>query len=121
MAVRLVDTVEECRMFADYALSQAELALDLEGVELCRDGPIALIQFCTQQGEVFLVDIAELGQAAFDQGGLRAVLESPHIVKVIYDGRADADALYHRHWVNLQGAYDLQVLHALQFTKPYDV
>ena len=40
--------------------------------------------------------------------------------KVIYDGRADADALYHRHGIQLQHAFDLQVQHALRYSREND-
>lgn len=94
--------------------------MDIEGINLCRTGRIALIQLCTKSGEVFLFDIAVLGQDAFDKGGLRAVLESEQICKVIFDGRADADALYHQFHVQIRHAFDLQVQHALRFSNSND-
>lgn len=80
--------------------------MDVEGVALCRTGQIGLIQICTASGQVFPLDIATLGQAAFEAGGLKAVLESERICKVVFDCRADADALYHRHAVQLRLAYN---------------
>ena len=94
--------------------------MDVEGVNLCRTGPVTLIQICTSQGQVVLFDILTLGQDAFLSGGLKALLESEAVCKVIYDGRADADALYHRHGVNLQHAFDLQVQHALRYSRDND-
>lgn len=112
--VLLVDTIQTCALITSHLMNHEELAMDVEGIDLCRTGSIALIQLCSKSGQVMLFDIAAMGQAAFDAGGLRAVLESPHICKVVYDGRADADALYHRHRVQIHHAFDLQVQHALR-------
>ena len=39
-----------------------------------------------------LIDVAKLGQAAFDEGGLRELLQSPAVLKLVFDGRNDARA-----------------------------
>merc|ERR1712194_282335 len=116
----LVDNLTECRNMTDQLRTCEVLAMDVEGVALCRNGHIGLIQICTASGQVLLFDIATLGQAAFEAGGLKEVLESERICKVIFDGRADADALYHRHGVQLRLAYDLQIHHALRYSNAND-
>ena len=60
-------------------------------------------------GPVVLVDVVRLKQTAFDEGGLKALLESEDVL-AIFDGRADGDALYHLHQTRLTNVYDLQVL-----------
>lgn len=119
-ALLFVDSVVQCQRCVDQLSTHKELAMDVEGVDLCRNGAIALIQMCTFDGQIVIFDIAALGQDAFNLGGLKALLESQTVCKVIYDGRADADALYHRHGVQLQYAFDLQVQHALRYSSSND-
>jgi len=119
-ALLFVDRVAQCRHCVDQLFTHKELAMDVEGVDLCRNGAIALIQMCTSDGQVVIFDIAALGQDAFNLGGLKALLESQTVCKFIYDGRADADALYHRHGVQLQCAFDLQVQLALRYSSSND-
>ena len=54
--------------------------------------------------------MAVLGQAAFDEGGLRELLQSETVLKIIYDCRTDADALYHLCATKLTNVCDCQVL-----------
>jgi exonuclease 3'-5' domain-containing protein 1 len=100
------------------------VAVDIEGVNLCRDGRISIIQVCDAQGRVFLFDITKMGSDAFidwpGRPSLRALFENPHLMKVIFDGRADADALWYIFGVQMCNVYCLQVLHALQFSRPED-
>ena len=56
---------------------------------------------------VKLFDIVTLGQRAFEEGGLRRVLESREIIKVMFDPRADADALYYLHNTTLRNVIDV--------------
>lgn len=105
-------------------LHEQEVALDIEGVDLCRHGRVALIQICAGNGHVFLFDITTMGASAFDArpggGCLRLLLENNNICKVVFDGRNDSDALYHIYWVRMRNLYDLQVLHALKYCDSED-
>jgi exonuclease 3'-5' domain-containing protein 1 len=61
-----------------------------------------------------LFDVLALGGAAtfgtVELGTpLRALLESPDVIKVTFDCRADSDALFHQFQVRLTGVLDLQV------------
>ncbi len=47
--------------------------------------------------------------------GLRALLESPIILKVLFDGRCDYLALFHQFRVHPRRLYDIQVLYTLSF------
>ena len=64
------------------------IAVDLEGVKLCRDGRLSIIQlFVKGSDTVWLIDVTTLGNVAFDtvdeQGrSLRGFLEDPTVVKV---------------------------------------
>ncbi|KAH9478240.1 piRNA biogenesis protein EXD1 [Psilocybe cubensis] len=98
------------------SLGTTKLAVDLEGVDLCRHGKVSLLQILSYHSNIiWIIDITVLGKAAFDHttaygSSLRGVLESQGIVKVFFDVRNDADSLYHLFGVNLTNTYDLQVL-----------
>ena len=111
----LVDTLEACQEhMARLAASGGAVAVDFEGANLCRDGELYLAQLAAASGPVVLVDVVRLGDRAFGEGGLRALLESESVTKLIFDGRADADALYHLHGTKLANVCDLQVICARQ-------
>jgi exonuclease 3'-5' domain-containing protein 1 len=59
------------------------------------------VQIATEDGKTYLFDIISLGAAAFSRSRLKDLLESKATTKTIYDGRADADALYHHFGVCL--------------------
>ena len=86
MVVKVVDTIDQCRSWTDQCLSRSQLSMDVEGVDLCRSGPISIIQIGLDS-DVLLFDIITLGQDAFSRGGLKDLLESERVCKVIYDGR----------------------------------
>lgn len=105
----LIDTEERCRDACAKLLGEGVLAVDLEGVNLCRHGEICIITVATRIGAVFLFDVTQLGGIAFSCG-LQQILESAHIEKLFFDCRADADALYHLFQVMPNNILDLQVL-----------
>jgi len=81
----------------------AAVAVDLEGLRLCRHGPIALAQLCLSSDlhTTYVIDITRLGYHAFntctfDGVSIRRVFEDPVIRKCFYDPRNDCDALYHQ-------------------------
>ena len=49
----------------------------------------------------YLFDIVTLGENAFSKGNLKDFLENQTTTKIVYDGRADTDALYHQFKVNI--------------------
>ena len=75
-------------------------------------------QVCDVSGNVFLFDITKMGNSAFedfegmDRPTLKTLLECPNLLKVIFDGRADADALWHLYNVYMAPVYCLQVWRA---------
>jgi exonuclease 3'-5' domain-containing protein 1 len=92
-AVVLVDTttsIDQC--LADISPiigpQPCKLAIDLEGVELCRYGRVSIVQiFADTSNIIWLVDITTLGEAAFDHKdandqSLREVLQNPITKKV---------------------------------------
>eukprot|EP00435_Cladocopium_sp_Y103_P034925 s1955_g9.t1 len=118
----LIDTLEKCQEAVTELSQEIEVAIDIEGVDLSRAGEVCLIQICgAAMDKVFLFDIHQLREKAFEEGGLKQLLETPDILKIFYDVRADNDALYHLHQVEVQGAYDVQVLWHLKFQHPDDI
>ncbi|CAD7967630.1 unnamed protein product [Amoebophrya sp. A25] len=93
------------------------LAVDVEGEKLCRNGQICLIQVCNDLSPVYLFDVCALGRPLFHECGLKRILEDPTLLKVLFDGRADNDALYHQFGVDAKCLYDIQVLFSLKFGK----
>lgn len=114
----LVDEVEVCARILSQILDSpgatgggagVEVAIDFEGEELCREGELCLVQIAKRGGPVILLDIVVMGQPAFDEGRLKELLECPHVRKIGFDGRADADALFHLHGCEINNFYDVQV------------
>lgn len=64
------------------------LAVDIEGVNLCRSGRICIVQLQSSLSQlVWLVDVVVLGAQAFDEvdkegRSLRSILQGPDIQKV---------------------------------------
>lgn len=63
------------------------LAIDAEGLQLCRDGKVCLLIVATPDGRVWIVDICALGDQAFTHKAgastLKSILESPAIEKLM--------------------------------------
>jgi hypothetical protein len=94
----------------------ATLAVDFEGVKLCRHGALCLVQMtCSDDPRlVYVLDVHVLGKRAFTmatpQGTcMKGVLEEQGISKVWFDPRNDVDALYHQFGIMPRGIFDLQL------------
>lgn len=105
----LVDTVEACAAQCERLAQAGAIAIDFEGVNLGREGELLLAQLAADDGQVVLIDVAKLGASAFDEGGLRALLQSEDVLKLIFDARSDADALFHLCGCRLTHVCDCQV------------
>ncbi|AYU81745.1 hypothetical protein, unknown function [Leishmania donovani] len=85
------------------------IALDLEGRSLGRMGSICIITLATYS-TVYIIDVVMLGAEALRSGSpLQRVLESRDIMKLMFDCRADCDALFFLYCVRLQNVCDLQI------------
>jgi len=111
-----------------------KLAIDLEGVDLCRHGRISIIQIVAETSNtIWLLDVTILGNTVFDHENvhgqsLRGVLQNPDTIKVrlrcfslstfltprdtqiFFDVRNDADALWNAYQIDLANVYDVQLL-----------
>lgn len=111
-AVKMVDTTDRC-LWAVKALRAhgGPILIDLEGQNLGRKGSLCILQATALAGgPVFIFDVATLGRAAFEDGGLRHLLEDAGVSKFMYDVRADYDILYHQFGIRLTNVRDMQVL-----------
>jgi hypothetical protein len=159
----LVDNMDLCRQVCEALQHERFLSIDLEGVDLGRDGTICILQIASRNAKtirlsrpispepvpislstlsieetetdgtrdppsptanpsthtkVFLFDITTLQHQAFTEGLLKArILENRGIVKLFYDLRKDADALFHQYSVRVENVIDLQILHFEAFTR----
>ncbi|KYQ99862.1 hypothetical protein DLAC_11563 [Tieghemostelium lacteum] len=110
--VYLIDKVSQIRAALNHIKKEKLIGLDLEGLEMGKKGNLSLVQISTENGRVYLFDIVSLGYNVF-RFGLKEVLESREILKVVHDCRRDSEILYHRYKVSLAHIYDVQIGHAL--------
>mmetsp|Transcript_81431 Transcript_81431/g.226823 ORF Transcript_81431/g.226823 Transcript_81431/m.226823 type:complete len:500 (-) Transcript_81431:127-1626(-) len=96
--------------------NEVALAVDFEGVKLCRNGALCLVQLtCSDDPTlVYVLDVHVLGHRAFSietpRGtSMKGLLETEHIRKVWFDPRNDIDALWHQFGVMPRGIFDLQL------------
>eukprot|EP00033_Pygsuia_biforma_P000309 GCRY01000377.1.p1 GENE.GCRY01000377.1~~GCRY01000377.1.p1 ORF type:complete len:608 (+),score=133.82 GCRY01000377.1:385-2208(+) len=107
--IYFIDNLNNCQIAVDFLSQTSTLAVDLEGNNLSRHGSISLLQVDDGRG-TFLFDIKELGAEGFEEGGLKELLESRRMDKLIFDSRNDSDALWHLYSIALQGVVDIQIL-----------
>jgi len=104
--------IEALRACAEALRAAAVVAVDCEGVLMSRTGPVTVLQ-CATKEVIYLIDVQDLGSDAFGargSGGVRDVLESPDILKLMFDCRMDSDALFHQFDVRLEHVLDVQLL-----------
>jgi len=96
--------------------NETVLAVDFEGVKLCRHGPLCLVQMMCNDDRnlVYVLDVHILGRRVFTltapQGTcMKGLLEEPSIRKIWFDPRNDVDALYHQFGIIPRGIFDLQL------------
>ncbi|KAF8451429.1 ribonuclease H-like domain-containing protein [Terfezia claveryi] len=120
----IIDTTEEITNLIDSitpyltSTSPPALYLDVEGIDLWREGYISILQLHLHpNSHTYLIDIHLLGERAFTTTGLRdptsslkSILESPAIPVVFFDVRNDNDALFHLYGINLKNVHDIQLM-----------
>ena len=87
--------------------AEPAVGLSMEGAMFGRYSQVSIVSFATPSC-AFLFDIYTLGDAAFDNG-LRDILESEKIEKVIHNCRLVSDCLHHKHQVTICSVFDTQV------------
>lgn len=131
MAISLVNSESSVAWLVDslkdLPIQPPSLYLDLEGINLSRNGSISIMQiFVLPTKHTFLLDVWALGEKAFNTStpsgtNLRSILESEDIPKVFFDVRNDADALFAHFGISLQDVWDIQLMEvaARRFSKQY--
>ena len=111
----LIDTADACREALAVLKRSPVIAVDCEGRSLSRNGTLAMVQVSNERNQCFLFDLVPGDNfAVFLDLGLRALLESTDVMKVMHDCRCDADALSHLAHVTLHNVVDTQIAHALR-------
>lgn len=110
---RVVVSPRESASIIDNIIKAGQpIGFDGEGVNLGPKGQLTLVQISTVQGQVILLDI-QTSPAIMTQGGLKRLLESEQIIKVVHDCRNDSAALFFQYDVNIRGVFDTQAAHAV--------
>jgi exonuclease 3'-5' domain-containing protein 1 len=115
--------IDSCSAIAELVESLVDLGgntlslyIDLEGVNLSRQGTISILQLLNlPQKRTYLIDVHTLGSNAFSTAGangqtLKLIFESETIPKAFFDVRNDSDALYYHFGISLAGIHDIQVM-----------
>jgi exonuclease 3'-5' domain-containing protein 1 len=123
----IVDTTEQIGDLVDWLTFRhappvpysPTMYIDLEGVDLCREGSLSILTLLIDTGiptrRVCLIDVHTLGAQAFNTAGakrttLKDILQDEKIPKVFFDVRNDSDALFAHFGVALQRVEDVQLM-----------
>jgi len=89
------------------------LFCDYEGVNLSRDGKICTGQFSTTKN-TYIWDILVIGENAFHEKinniSMKDILESKKIIKILFDPRADCDALFYQYTIQMNNVLCIQLM-----------
>jgi len=123
--IPLITSTKACIKAVQEIMTFPVVAVDCEGVSLSKEGKLCLIQVATPK-KVYLFDVLKGGERLFFDRGLRYLLESNKIVKVMHDCRKDSEALYFQYDVTLRGVWDSQIAYAVLsqlkgFKTPYPI
>lgn len=89
---------------------QLVIGFDCEGVDLCRNGTLCIMQIAFSDA-VYLVDAIEGGRAVME--ACKPALESGYVTKVIHDCKRDSEALYFQYGIRLHNVVDTQIAYHL--------
>jgi ribonuclease D len=105
-------TTEDIAALDAAFLDKKELVLDVEGVDLGRDGNLSLVSIATRQ-HCYLFDILECSQQDAIIDLLRKLLQDDSKTKIIHDCRMDSDALENIAEIKLANVHDTSCFHAV--------
>ena len=107
---RVIDEISQAKDVISQLEECDKLAVDCEGVDLSgKDGSITYLKISSENGIVYIFDLLKFGKSFFEQG-LKRILESETIIKIMFDCRADSRILWREFGVRLTNIYDLQLL-----------
>uniref|UniRef100_A0A1Y1JWE7 3'-5' exonuclease domain-containing protein n=1 Tax=Photinus pyralis TaxID=7054 RepID=A0A1Y1JWE7_PHOPY len=87
------------------------VGFDCEGINLGLKGQLTLMQIATSSGSIYIFDL--ISCPAMLDAGLRRLLESPHIIKIMHDCRNDSVNLHQQFNIILRGVFDTQAAHSV--------
>lgn len=125
--IEIINTTEQIGDLVDWLVFRhappvpysPTMYIDLEGVDLCREGSLSIFTLMIDTGiptrRVCLFDVHLLGAQAFNTAGvkqktLKDILQDDKIPKVFFDVRNDSDALFAHFGVALEGVEDVQLM-----------
>ena len=114
--VEYIDSIENAEKVCSQLRQHKQLAFDCEGVRLGKGGKLTLIQIMAKDEEVFIFDVLVLGKSLFDTG-MKEILESDSITKIMFDCRGDSDSLWEEYKVKLTNVLDMQLFEFM--VRPY--
>ncbi|XAR70816.1 Ribonuclease D [Bertholletia excelsa] len=86
------------------------IGFDCEGVDLCRNGTLCIMQLAFPDA-IYLVDAIQGGEMLLK--ACKPALESSYITKVIHDCKRDSEALYYQFGIRLNNVVDTQIAYSL--------
>lgn len=124
----VVVDIKECATIIDRIMNPKNrggkqipvISFDCEGINLGLKGQITLFQIATVNNEAFVFDLITSPHMVVD-GGLKTLLESEQVIKVIHDCRNDSVNLYNQFGVMLKGVFDTQAAHAVLLQQMHNV
>ena len=110
MTIKVISSYEDDleNLFADAKV----LAIDVEGVDLCRNGEVSLIQIADSE-KCVVFDVLKMNTDDPLVNWLRKLIESAEVVKVLHDMKMDFDALHHLLNIRLCNVHDTAIWHSL--------
>ena len=114
--VEYINSIENVEQALTQLRQHEELAFGCEGVRLGKGGKLTLIQIMAKDKQVFLFDVLVLGNTLFDNG-MREILESTSINKIMFDCRGGSDSLWEEYKVELTNVLDMQLYEFM--VRPY--
>ncbi|XP_046572938.1 LOW QUALITY PROTEIN: uncharacterized protein LOC124280969 [Haliotis rubra] len=104
---KVVDNVDDCVKAVDDLLQESVVAVDCEGINLGKKGPLTLLQVAKLDGFVYLFNVF-VEPKVFTEGQLKSFLENRNIVKVFHACNRDSAALKCQFDVMLNNVFDVQ-------------
>lgn len=114
---RVIATVKESLFVTEAIMKPSNnepvvVSVDCEGINLGVKGELTLIEIGTIRGEAFIFDVMTCPEI-IEEGGLKTLLESDKVIKVIHDCRNDSVNLFIQFKILLRNVFDTQSAHAL--------
>ncbi|VEN55968.1 unnamed protein product [Callosobruchus maculatus] len=122
----VICSTRECQMVTDeiinraprntnpawpFTADRAVVGFDCEGINLGIKGQLTLMQIATMNGQSYVFDLISCPQMI--DYGLKRLLESPDVVKIVHDCRNDSVNLYNQFNITLKTVFDTQAAHAI--------